>query len=70
MFGVWDSRATGAKIQRIVRSVIRAYNVTETRRSATYQAAYDYTASEVIDPALDKGSGKNNSLSQEVSNTR
>lgn len=65
VFGVWDSRATGAKIQRIVRSVIRAYNVTESRRSATYQAAYDYTASEVIDPALDKGSGKNNSLSQE-----
>jgi CRISPR-associated protein Csb1 len=65
VFGVWDSRATGAKIQRIIRSVIRAYNVTGSRRSATFQAAYDYTANLVIDPALDKGSGKNNSLSQE-----
>lgn len=65
VFGVWDSRATGAKIQRIVRSVIRAYDVTESRRSATFQAAYDYTANQVIDPALDKGSGKNNPLSQE-----
>jgi len=65
VFGVWDSRATGAKIQRIVRSVIRAYNVTQSQRSATYQAAYDYTANQVINPALDKGSGKNNPLSQE-----
>jgi|SRR5579863_8953215 len=65
VFGVWDSRATGAKIQRIVRSVIRAYNVTKAERSATYQAAYDYTGNDVINPAIDKGSGKNNPLSQE-----
>lgn len=65
VFGVWDSRATGAKIQRLVRSVIRAYNVIEGRRSAMYRAAYDYTGNGVIDPGLDKGSGKNNPLSQE-----
>jgi CRISPR-associated protein Csb1 len=65
IFGVWDSRATGAKIQRIARSIIRAYNVTEAKRSATYQAAYDYTGNEMIDPKLDKGTGKNNPLSQE-----
>ena len=65
VFGVWDSRATGAKIQRIVRSVIRAYNVVAIRRSATYEAAYDYVGAEVIDSNLDKGSGKNNHLSQE-----
>jgi CRISPR-associated protein Csb1 len=65
VFGVWDSRGTGAKIQRIVRSVIRAYNVTEARRSATYRAAYSYTENGAIDPEFDKGSGKNNSLSQE-----
>jgi CRISPR-associated protein Csb1 len=65
VFGVWDSRATGAKIQRVVRSVIRAYNVTEARRSATYQAAYDYTGNQTIDLNLDKGAGKNNPLSQE-----
>jgi CRISPR-associated protein Csb1 len=65
VFGVWDSRATGVKIQRIVRSVIRAYDVLEARRSATYQAAYDYTVNGVISPDHDKGSGKNNPLSQE-----
>lgn len=65
IFGVWDSRATGAKIQRVVRSVIRAYNVTKARRSAIFQPAYDFTGREVIDPMLDKGSGKDNPLSQE-----
>lgn len=65
VFGVWDSRATGVKIQRIVRSIIRAYNVTEARRSATYQAAYDYTGTELIGAEHDKGTGKTNPLSQE-----
>jgi CRISPR-associated protein Csb1 len=65
IFGVWDSRATGVKVQRIVRSVIRAYNVTEAKRSATYQAAYDYTGNGMISLDYDKGSGKNNPLSQE-----
>jgi CRISPR-associated protein Csb1 len=65
VFGVWDSRGTGTKIQRIVRSVVRAYDVIKARRSATYRAAYDYTEKEVINPALDKGAGKNNPLSQE-----
>jgi CRISPR-associated protein Csb1 len=65
VFGVWDSRATGVKIQRIVRSVIRAYNVTKAKRSATYQAAYDYTGNELLGREHDKGSGKNNPLSQE-----
>ncbi len=65
VFGVWDSRATGVKIQRIVRSTIRAYNVTEAKRSATYQASCDYTGNGVIDTKYDKGSGKDNPLSQE-----
>jgi CRISPR-associated protein Csb1 len=65
VFGVWDSRATGVKIQRVVRSVIRAYNVKEAKRSATYQAAYDYTANELISRDHDKGTGKTNPLSQE-----
>ena len=65
LFGVWDSRGTGAKVQRIVRSVIRAYNVTQAKRSATYRAAYDYTGNGVIGADYDKGSGKNNPLSQE-----
>jgi CRISPR-associated protein Csb1 len=65
IFGVWDSRATGAKIQRIVRSVIRAYNVTDAKRSATYQAAYDYVGNDMISADCDKGKGKANVLSQE-----
>ncbi len=36
VFGSWDSRATQAKLPRIVRSVIRAYDVKELRRSAQY----------------------------------
>jgi CRISPR-associated protein Csb1 len=65
VFGVWDSRATGVKVQRVVRSIIRAYNVTEAKRSATYQAAYDYTGNGMISLDYDKGSGKTNPLSQE-----
>jgi CRISPR-associated protein Csb1 len=36
VFGAWDSRSTQAKLPRIVRSVIRAYNVKKLRRSAQY----------------------------------
>ncbi len=36
VFGCWDSRATQAKLPRIVRSVVRAYNVKELHRSAQY----------------------------------
>lgn len=36
VFGSWDSRATQAKLPRIVRSVIRAYDVNVLHRSAQY----------------------------------
>ena len=36
VFGSWDSRATQAKLPRIVRSVIRAFNIREVHRSAQY----------------------------------
>ncbi len=36
VFGSWDSRATQAKLPRVVRSVIRAFNVKELHRSAQY----------------------------------
>lgn len=36
VFGSWDSRATQAKLPRVVRSVIRAFNVDELHRSAQY----------------------------------
>lgn len=65
IFGVWDSRGTGVKVQRIVKSVIRAYNVTKAKRSATYQAAYEYVDNQLIDASFDTGKGKSNTLSQE-----
>jgi len=37
IFGSWDSRATQAKLPRIVRSVIRAYDVKVLHRSAQYE---------------------------------
>lgn len=36
VFGSWDSRATQARLPRIVRSVIRAFNIEELHRSAQY----------------------------------
>lgn len=36
VFGAWDSRSTQVKLPRLVRSVIRAYNVKELHRSAQY----------------------------------
>ncbi len=65
VFGVWDSRGTQVKTPRIVRSIIRAYDVKEARRSATYRASYDYVANDLINEKFDKGSGKKNALSQE-----
>lgn len=65
VFGSWDSRGTGAKCQRIIRSVIRAYDVIEASRSAIYNPPIDYVDRDLLNPALDKGKGKDNSLSQE-----
>jgi CRISPR-associated protein Csb1 len=36
VFGLWDSRSTQIKLPRVVRSVIRAYNVQLLHRSAQY----------------------------------
>jgi CRISPR-associated protein Csb1 len=48
VFGVWDSRDTQARLPRLVQSVIRAWDVTELRRSAQYNPALDYAALEVF----------------------
>lgn len=48
VFGCWDSRDTGVKIPRVVRSTIRARNVQELTRSATYFASTDYTTTDAI----------------------
>jgi len=48
VFGVWDSRATQAKLPRLVQSVIRAFDVEPLTRSAQYIPALDYAALEVF----------------------
>jgi len=65
IFGAWDSRGTGAKCPRIVRSVIRAYDVIKASRSAIYNPPIDYVDRDLLAGALDKGKGKENPLSQE-----
>lgn len=60
VFGSWDSRATQAKPPRIVRSVIRATNVTPLRRSAQYTPATNY-----VDSGLVKESHGNDPLSEQ-----
>lgn len=39
VFGVWDSRATGTKVPRLLNAVIRAYDVDELKRHAQYVPA-------------------------------
>ena len=39
VFGVWDSRGTQVKVPRLINSVIRAYDVSDLKRSAQYFAA-------------------------------
>ncbi len=48
VFGVWDSRDTGAKVPRIVQSLIRAWDVVKLRRSAQYNPPIDYSALNVF----------------------
>lgn len=65
VFGSWDSRATQAKIPRVVRAVIRAYNVNICTRSAQFNTPFHYVDEGVIDETLDKGEGEKNPLAQE-----
>jgi CRISPR-associated protein Csb1 len=48
VFGAWDSRGEGAKLPRVVQSVIRAWNVEPLTRSAQYTPAIDYAKFEVF----------------------
>ena len=65
IFGAWDSRATQAKLPRIVRSVVRAYNVKLHTRSAQYNPPIHYVNQEIIEERHNTGSGENNPLSAE-----
>jgi CRISPR-associated protein Csb1 len=42
VFGVWDSRDTEAKLPRLVQSTIRAWDVTELKRSAQFNPVIDF----------------------------
>ncbi|MBF0335850.1 MAG: type I-U CRISPR-associated protein Cas7 [Alphaproteobacteria bacterium] len=48
VFGAWDSRDTEAKLPRIVQSVVRAWDVSELKRSAQYVPPVDYAALGVV----------------------
>jgi CRISPR-associated protein Csb1 len=54
VFGVWDSRGTQVKLPRILRSVIRAYDVQPLHRSAQYIPAVDYVEGGLLDPPAGK----------------
>jgi CRISPR-associated protein Csb1 len=54
VFGSWDSRASGTKLPRIVRSVIRAYNVDRLHRSAQYTTVAGQILSELDADTADK----------------
>ncbi len=49
VFGAWDSRDTQVKLPRIVRSVIRAYDVQPLHRSAQYIPPVDYQQENILD---------------------
>ena len=51
VFGAWDSRDTQAKLPRIVQSVIRAWNVSDLKRSAQYIPPIDYAREGVFSEA-------------------
>jgi CRISPR-associated protein Csb1 len=49
VFGAWDSRGEGAKLPRIVQSVIRAWDIDPLRRSAQYNPTVDFNTLGVLD---------------------
>lgn len=48
VFGAWDSRDTHTRLPRIVQSVIRAWDISELKRSAQYVPPVDYAALQVF----------------------
>jgi CRISPR-associated protein Csb1 len=50
VFGAWDSRGEGAKLPRIVQSVIRAWDIDPLRRSAQYNPTVDFETLGVLSP--------------------
>jgi CRISPR-associated protein Csb1 len=54
VFGVWDSRDTQAKLPRVVRSTIQAFDVRRLTRSAQYIPAVEYVEENLLEEAADK----------------
>lgn len=54
VFGAWDSRGTQAKVPRIVRSVVRAFDVRTLHRSAQYVPALDYVERSLVEKPKNK----------------
>lgn len=65
LFGVWDSRGTQVKLPRILKSEIRATNVTQLTRSAQFNPAVDFVRLGAIDEAHDQGEGDKNAVGVE-----
>ncbi len=65
VFGVWDSRSTYVKQQRIFKAYIRATNVFEMSRSAQFTPATNYVDAEAIGDDVEKKEGDESNLSQE-----
>lgn len=53
VFGVWDSRGTGVKVPRLINSIIRAFNVTQLKRSAQYFPPIKYEQEGLIPAGLE-----------------
>lgn len=49
VFGAWDSRSTQVKLPRVIRSLIRAFNVKPMHRSAQYIPAIEYVDEGLLD---------------------
>jgi len=65
VFGVWDSRSTYVKQQRVFKAHIRATNVREVSRSAQYTPATAYVDVGAIGENVEKKTGDESNLSQE-----
>ncbi|NPU98972.1 MAG: type I-U CRISPR-associated protein Cas7 [Candidatus Omnitrophica bacterium] len=63
VFGSWDSRETQVKLPRVIRSVVRAYDVEILHRSAQYIPPIDYKDEKLIDKA--EGTKNDDALSRE-----
>jgi CRISPR-associated protein Csb1 len=67
VFGVWDSRSTYVKVQRIFRAYIRATDVQLRTRSAQFTPAVDYISAGALDEDANKPEGARGSETTSMS---